>query len=117
MLRLLLDNVTFVFRDPDDNVVSSFCYITVHSSFDRKPPIVVKPGESASDRIYLSVACDHGFQPLKPGLYSLQAVFHHGSDFRIDAPTKVHGGYPYEAMLAKSNRLPVRVDFADSADR
>jgi hypothetical protein len=94
--RFPLDQVTFVLRDPDDAVVSSFCYRTVSSQAGPSPPIALGPGESDTSRVYLSVAADHGFQPLRSGLYSLEAVF--------VQPT----------MLARSNRLTVIVSDGNS---
>jgi hypothetical protein len=99
--QTLLDTVTFVFRDPEGNVVSSFCYVTVHSTVYPAPPIILGPGKSKTDDIFLSVACDHGFQTLRPGLYSLEAVFHENSFFDPLGPDG--------SMLARSNRVPVRV--------
>jgi hypothetical protein len=96
ILRSLLDRVTFIFRGPDDEVVSSFCYLTVYSDFHANPPLLLKPGEPLRDSLYLSVAADHGFQALRPGMYSLEAVFTSGL------------GEP-RTLLARSNRLPVRV--------
>ncbi len=93
--RDLLDVVTFILRDADNAVVSSFCYITVHSSFRSKPPIILGPGESKTTQVYLAVAADHGFQALPPGLYSLEAVFVQP----LMQPV----------MLARSGCLPVRV--------
>jgi hypothetical protein len=99
--RTLLDTVTFILRDPEDNVVSSFCYVTVHSTMHAESPIMMGPGESKSDEIFLSVACDHGYRPLRPGVYSLEAVFHEHSFFDPLGPD--------ESMLARSNRIPVSV--------
>jgi hypothetical protein len=99
--RLLLDLVTFILRDPDGNVESSFCYMTTHSNFEPLPPVILKPGESKASSIFLSVASDHGFRPLRPGLYSLEAVFHeHGFLDPLG---------PDHSMFARSNRLLVRV--------
>jgi hypothetical protein len=100
--RTLLDAVTFVLRDPEDKVVSSFCYVTVHSTFETLPPITLRPGEAKLSQMFLSVAADHGFQPLRPGVYSLEAVFHENSFF--DPLGQVEG------MLARSDRIPVRVE-------
>lgn len=99
--RLLLDTVTFIFRDPDDKVVSSFCYVTMHSTFEAESPIILGPGECKTSQVFLSVASDHGFQPLRPGLYSVEAVFHENSFFDPLGPDKT--------MLARSNRIAVRV--------
>src|SRR5205823_6118268 len=84
--RMPLDTVTFILRDPDENVVSSFCYVTVHSTFEALPPIVLGPGEFQTTKLFLFVAADHGFQPLRPGLYSLEAVFHENSFFDPAGP-------------------------------
>jgi hypothetical protein len=99
--RTLLDTVTFIFRDPEGKVVSSFCYVTVHSTLHADPPIILGPGESRTGEILLSVACDHGYQSLRPGLYSLEAVFHDDSFFDPLGPDG--------SMLARSNRIAVRV--------
>ncbi len=66
------------------------------------PPIILKPGELQTSTLFLSVASDHGFQPLRPGLYSLEAVFHENSFFDPLGPK--------EAMLARSNRVSIRVE-------
>jgi hypothetical protein len=97
--RALIDSVTFILRGPDDEVLSSFCYITVHSNSHSHPPVPLKPGEPLRCRVYLSVAADHGFQALRPGMYSLEAVFQGRS----------LGDDPLPRMCARSNRLPVRV--------
>jgi hypothetical protein len=99
--QMLLDNVTFIFRAPDDSVVSTFCYVTVHSMFESKPPVVLRPREAQSSLIYLSVAGDHGFQSLRPGMYSLEAVFH--DKLFHDLPI------PELKMVARSNRVAIRV--------
>jgi hypothetical protein len=93
--RDLLDVVTFILRDPDDEILSSFSYFTVHSSTESKPPIVLMPGASKTRQVHLSVAADHGFQPLRPGVYSLEAVFRQ------------------PPMLSRSNRLAIRVENID----
>jgi hypothetical protein len=90
--QYLLDVVTFVLRDSHDVVASSFCYIMLHSDSRPKPPVTLKPGESKTAEVYLSVVTGHGFQPLRPGLYSLQAVF----------------AQPF--MHSRSNRLSVHVE-------
>jgi hypothetical protein len=100
--RFLLDTVTFILRDPEGNVVSSFCYVTVHSTINALPPVTLNPDEVDTSRIFVSVAADHGFQPLRPGIYSLEAVFHENSFFDPLGPA--------EGMLARSNRIPIRVE-------
>ena len=96
----VLDYVTFVLHGPDDEVVSSFCYATVRSpkGVEEWPDRVIAPGEELTDTTYLSVAADHGFQPLRPGRYWLEAVF----QGEAGAPD---GG----ELLSHSNRLPIRV--------
>ena len=97
----LLDLLTFIFRAPDDSIVSSFCSVGIHSTLQSRPPIILKPGESKMSDILLSSAADHGYQPLRPGLYSLEAVFHD----KLFAYLPV----PEQTMLARSNRILVRV--------
>jgi hypothetical protein len=96
----LLDHVTFVFHGSDDEVVSSFCYATVRSpkGVEDWPDGVIEPGEEQTGTIYLSVAADHGFQPLRPGRYWLEAVFR--------AAAGAPGGGEF---LSHSARVPVRV--------
>jgi hypothetical protein len=96
----LLDHVTFVFHGPADEVVSSFCYATVRSprGVEEWPDRVIEPGEEQTSTIYLSVAADHGFQPLRPGRYWLAAVF----QGVVGAP----GGGEF---LSHSARVPIRV--------
>jgi hypothetical protein len=103
--RFLLDQVTFIFRDPDDNVVSSFCYVNVDSDLRSAPPVVLRPGESDNSPIFLSVATDHGYRTLRPGLYSLEAVFHETRLFDALGPDR--------SLLARSHRIPVRVGDLD----
>jgi hypothetical protein len=100
--RFLLDTVTFILRDPEDNVMSSFCYVTVHSTLEALPPVTLNPAEADTSTIFLSVAANHGFQPLRPGIYSLEAVFHEHSFFDPLGPS--------DGMLARSNRIPIRVE-------
>ena len=101
IFQILLDLVTFIFRAPDDSVVSSFCTLPTHSTFQSRPPVILKPGESKTSKILLSAATDHGFQPLQPGLYSLEAVFH--DKLFVGLPI------PEQTMLARSNRMVIRV--------
>ena len=101
VFQMLLDNVTFILRAPDDGVVSSFCYLTVHSTFDPQPPVVMSPGKTRSAEVYVSTAANHGHQSLKPGLYSLEAVFHDPSFSGLPLPNF--------KMLARSNRISIRV--------
>jgi hypothetical protein len=109
--QLLLDNVTFVFRRSDDQVVSSSCCVTKHSTKCVKPPMILDPHESKTAQVFLWVAADHGFQELRPGIYSLEAIFHDKSFFFTDLP------YPDQLMLARSNRVAVRVGEVDIHDR
>ena len=101
ILQILLDLVTFIFRAPDDSVVSSFCTLPTHSTLQSRPPVILKPGESKTGIITLSEATGRGFQPLQPGLYSLEAVFH---DQLFYGPP-----IPEQTMLARSNRMVIRV--------
>jgi hypothetical protein len=93
--------MTFIFRDPDHKVVSSRSPVLLHSVYRPGSAVTLKPGESASCTIYLIHAAEHGFQPLRPGLYSLEAVFN----------DKCISSLPIceYRMLARSNRLSVRV--------
>jgi hypothetical protein len=102
----ILEHVTFLFRDPDGRVVGTFCYLHVLSPFsprDRRPvPVVtLKPGESDTSTLYLSVASGRNHQRLRPGRYSLEATFQYRDPDGIPAAT--------QGMLARSGRLPVRV--------
>jgi hypothetical protein len=97
----LLDTVTFIFRDPDGKVVSSFSTVYLHSTLRTEPPMILGPGESKASEIFLSVACGRGFRPLRPGLYSIQAVFPNNS---VIGPPGLE-----RTMLARSNRISVRV--------
>lgn len=103
----LLDYVTFVFRGPAGEVVSSFCYADIHSEIrmlDQEPAsIAFEPGHSRTKTVYLSVAADHGFRPLPPGRYSIEAVLEGRSV----------GG---RENRARSNRLPVVVGDAEKGD-
>jgi hypothetical protein len=101
--RSLIDRVTFVFRDPDGGVVGTFCSAHLHSPYspnERFPTVTLKPGESKTASLYLSVAAFRGYQDLQPGLYSVEAVF----EARAGC-----GHFPDMPMLARSNRLQVRV--------
>ncbi len=100
----LLDYMTFIFRDPDDKVVSSNSPILLRSVYLKVPGVTLKPGESASCNIYLFHAAEHGFQPLRPGLYSLEAIFH--DPFYIRLPFSISEFQKF----ARSNRLSVRVE-------
>jgi hypothetical protein len=100
--RFLLDTVTFILRDPENDVVSSFCYITVHSSARSLPPVTLISGAVDTSPILLSVAAEHGFRALQPGMYSLEAVFHENSFLNPLGPA--------EGMLARSKRIPIRVE-------
>jgi hypothetical protein len=99
----LLDYMTFIFRDPDDQVVSSCSPVLMHSVYLPAPAVILKPGESASCTIHLFHAAEHGFQPLRPGLYSIEAVFEN-HDF-LSGPMPISES----RMFARSNRLSVRV--------
>lgn len=103
VFQMLLDNVTFILRAPDGSVVSSFCYLTVHSpSFDQQPhAVVIGPDKSQSAGIYVSTATDHGSQSLRAGVYSLEAVFHDLSFSQLPLPDF--------KILARSNRIAIRV--------
>ncbi len=99
--QFVLDNVTFLLRASDDAIVGSFCYVGLHSTMESKPPVILRPGESQSSPIYLSVLGDHGFQSLQPGVYSLEAVFHDKHIFNLPLPEF--------GMVARSNRVAIRV--------
>jgi hypothetical protein len=98
----LLDLVTFVFRDPDDQVVGTFCYVLMHSHFPfTYPTVTLKADESKASGLHLSVAAFRGYQDLKPGLYSSEAVF--------EARSSLGRPVPDVPMLARAARLLVRV--------
>jgi hypothetical protein len=94
----LIDHVTFILRDPEGAAVSSFCYATVRSprSYEAPPPFVFRPGDEQADTLYLTVAADHGFRPLRPGRYTIQAVFTGATDDEGE-------------IVARSDALPVLV--------
>jgi hypothetical protein len=98
----LLDHLTFILRGPGGEVVSSFCYVDVRSGLrlGSPPAVVFGPGEVRVDPIYLSVAANHGYRPLRPGRYSIEAVF--------DAVTGEGAGRG-RRVLARSDQLPVFV--------
>ncbi len=100
-----IDDVTFILRGPDDKVVSSFCYALVRSDIraEEEPPphYVVRPGEVLTAPIHLSVAADHGYRPLRPGRYTIEAVFQcAGGQARL--------GHE-QGLVSRSERLPVLV--------
>ncbi len=102
--QFLLEHVTFIFRDPDDRVVGTFCYAHVPSLYRSRsqlPVTTLKPGEADTSTLYLSVASGRNFQRLWPGRYSLEATFQY----------RDRGGFPSpnQQMLARSERIPIRV--------
>ena len=96
----LHDDFIFILRDTDEQIVNVASRYWLESS-QTSNHIVLGPKETKSDTIEFHHAT-HDFQPTRPGLYSLEAVFSE------EYPTKLFGWET--GMHARSNRIPIHVE-------
>ena len=101
--------MTFVFRDPDGEVVSTFSYVYMWANFAPDVAAGGAGGRPIATIRASSVGRDGARLPgAEAGVYSIEAVFHEHTAFDWLGLA--------EGMLARSERLPVRVFEGKSSD-